>query len=164
MLNFMILLLLSMTASAGPLDGLKLPEKISTFYNKSSKEDMSLVEEFYHPEAEFIDPIGSIKGAPKLKAYYAHLYENVTAIKFEFSQFYQQDKTVVAIWTMRLRTKSLKDGEEVSVDGTSVITFDDAGKAIRHRDYFDLGEMVYEHIPVLGFLVRKVKDRLKHKD
>jgi len=31
---------------------------------------------------------------------------------------------------------------------------------VYHKDYYDLGEMVYEHIPLLGFFVKKIKKRL----
>lgn len=163
-MKFLILFLaLSTNLFASPLDQLTLPEKIKYFYNKSSKEDMSLVTQFYHPEAEFIDPVGSMKGAENLKAYYTHLYQNVKSINFDFSKFYQDGNTVIAIWKMNLQTDNLNGGELVSVDGNSVIVFDAQGKAISHRDYFDLGAMVYEHIPVLGYVVRSVKGRLKHQ-
>ncbi len=29
-----------------------------------------------------------------------------------------------------------------------------------HKDYYDLGEMVYEHVPILGFIIRKIKGKL----
>ena len=34
--------------------------------------------------------------------------------------------------------------------------------AFFHRDYFDLGEMVYERLPGVGWVIKKVKNRLKH--
>ena len=34
------------------------------------------------------------------------------------------------------------------------------GKIYYHRDYFDMGAMVYEQLPLLGRIVRKIKQRL----
>lgn len=122
---------------------------------------MQPVIDFYHPEVEFADPVGSHKGRDQIVKYYDNLYKNVEAIKFDFSNFIESGNTVVAVWKMTLETKKLNGGEPFTVDGNSVIKFDENGKAIYHRDYFDMGEFIYERIPVVGFLVRKIKERLK---
>ncbi len=137
------------------------PQKVEYFYNNSSKENMSLVTEFYHPDAEFTDPVGSIKGAENLKNYYSGLYENLKDIKFEFPQMFQDKDTVIAVWIMTMSTEKLNDGKPVLLHGSSIIKFNTDGQAISHRDYFDLGEMVYEHIPVVGYFVRKIKSKLQ---
>ena len=41
-----------------------------------------------------------------------------------------------------------------------MIEFDEAGKVCQHRDYFDLGAMLYEQLPLLGPVVRTIKMRL----
>ena len=33
-------------------------------------------------------------------------------------------------------------------------------KAIAHRDYFDMGEFVYERVPVLRLIIRHIKNRM----
>ncbi len=136
-------------------------ERVKNFFDKLDKNNMKLVEEFYHPEVEFIDPVGPIKGSAKIKQYYEGMYKNVQELKFEFSNFIESGNQVVAIWKMTLKTDKLNGGESYSVDGNSVVKFDENGKAIYHRDYFDMGIFVYEKIPVLGFIVKKVKDRMK---
>jgi ketosteroid isomerase-like protein len=157
----LIVLLLSSVTWGQVLNNLSNSQKVEHFYKNSSKDDMSLVTEFYHADAVFKDPVGEVKGAENLKAYYSSLYENLKEIKFEFPKTFEAKDTVIATWIMTISTESLNGGEPVRVEGSSVITFDADGKAIYHRDYFDLGEMVYEHIPFVGFLVRKVKKRLQ---
>jgi hypothetical protein len=34
-------------------------------------------------------------------------------------------------------------------------------KVLYQRDYYDAGEMLYEHLPVLGWAVRGVKKRVR---
>lgn len=138
-------------------------EKIKYFYEKLSKNSMQLVDEFYHPQIDFIDPIHSLKGSDKMKKYYSDLYKNVDEIKFDFSNFVESDKQVVAIWSMTLKTEKLNGGEPFTVDGNSVIRFDDQGMAIYHRDYFDMGAFVYERVPVVGYIVKKIKARMKEE-
>ena len=52
----------------------------------------------------------------------------------------------------------LAGGGQIDVAGISHIRFDD--KINYHRDYYDLGEMLYEHLPAYGWLTRKLKARL----
>jgi ketosteroid isomerase-like protein len=104
--------------------------------------------------------VGMIKGSGKIKKYYENMYKNVNSIRFDFSHFVESGDDVVGVWKMTLETDKLNSGKPIIVDGTSVIKFKN-GKAIYHRDYFDMGVFVYENIPVLGFMVKTIKDRFK---
>ena len=47
----------------------------------------------------------------------------------------------------------------ITLDGTTQLKVEDE-KIIYHKDYYDLGEMVYEHIPLLGSIIKMIKRRL----
>ena len=136
-------------------------DKIKYFFDNLTKDKMELVSEFYHENVDFIDPVGKIKGSEKIKDYYLDMYKNVKSIKFDFSDFMESGNNVVGIWKMTLVTEKLNGGEPIVVDGNSVIKFDENGKAIYHRDYFDMGAFIYENVPVVGFIVKKIKNRMK---
>jgi ketosteroid isomerase-like protein len=142
------------------MDNMNNRQKFQHFFENLNKEKMHLVEEFYHPELEFHDPIGTLKGVKKMRRYYERMYKSVTSIKFEFSNFVESGNDIVGVWKMTLVTPNLNGGEPVVVDGNSVIKFKD-GKAIYHRDYFDMGVFIYENIPVLGFVIKNIKNRFK---
>ena len=66
----------------------------------------------------------------------------------------------VSFWTMVLKAKSLNGGKEIRVIGNSHFRFDPGtGLALYHRDYFDMGEFIYERIPVVGGLIRFIKGK-----
>jgi ketosteroid isomerase-like protein len=142
------------------MDKMNNRQKFQHIFENLNKDRMHLVEEFYHTEIEFHDPIGTLKGVKKMRSYYERMYKSVTSIKFEFSHFVESGDDVVGVWKMTLVTPNLNSGEPVVVDGNSVIKFKD-GKAIYHRDYFDMGVFIYENIPGLGFVVKKIKNRFK---
>jgi ketosteroid isomerase-like protein len=136
-------------------------EKVNWSFNTLNKDNLSqVVDQFYHEDLEFFDPIEKIKGREEMKKYYGNMYKNVKEIRFDFSEMVSQGDTVVGVWVMTLKTDSLNDGKPFSVEGNSLIRFKD-GKAIYHRDYFDMGAFIYERIPVVGWMVRKVKSKLK---
>ncbi|MCC6143617.1 MAG: nuclear transport factor 2 family protein [Candidatus Hydrogenedentes bacterium] len=139
-------------------------KRIEWAFNTLTRDNLEILDEFYAPDVHFEDPLGAIEGLAKLKAYYAGMYENVQEIHFDFKDEVAQGDTHVVVWMMRMKVKGLNKGEEVTVDGNSVIRFNDDDLVSYHRDYFDVGAMVYEHVPVVRFLVKKIKNRLSHGD
>lgn len=142
---------------------MKNGEKVIKLFQGMNKDNLSqMVPEFYDSQVEFQDPVHKLKGSDQVKNYYSELYKNVEKINFDFTNVFEDKNTVIAVWKMTLETDSLKGGEPVVVEGNSVVTFNDAGKAVYHRDYFDMGEFIYENVPVLGFVVKKIKERMKN--
>src|SRR6185369_13086473 len=122
-------------------------QAIRKVFNELSKETLQLVDEFYDEHASFEDPVGKIQGREGIKRYYAHMYENVTSIHFDFTQEVVQGNDHVVVWVMHMTTPNLNGGKEVVVHGNSFITFGANNQAIYHRDYFDMGEFIYERVP-----------------
>ena len=108
--------------------------------------------------------LGKIEGRDSIKAYYDMMYQPVTSINFDFTRSQEIGSEVYLQWTMTMSSEKLKGGKPIVVDGTSFLIFNEWGQVTYHRDYFDLGGMLYEHIPVLGWMVRKIKGRLNHED
>lgn len=133
---------------------------IREFFNGLDSESMDLVDNFYADDVVFVDPVGEIHGLTPLRQYYAHMYRPVLDIRFDFPTIQVSGNEAFATWRMTFSSKSLKRGRPITVDGVSHIRFDATGKAIYHRDYFDMGAMVYEHVPLVGFGVRFIKRRL----
>ncbi len=134
------------------------------FFSKLSASNIQLVDDFYDVNVNFRDPLGEIKGVGAVKEYYAGLYKNVQSVRFDFDKQLQSGNEEVLFWTMYLKAKSLNGGEEFAVTGNSHIIFSSQSqKCIYHRDYFDMGEFIYERVPVLKSVISLVKDRLKHK-
>jgi hypothetical protein len=156
----LLLLMTVLCASADPAT------RIRSFFNDLRAENMDLVDRFYSKDVVFIDPAGQIEGREDLRAYYAHLYGPVLDIGFEFPAIQVTDNEAFAVWRMTVSSSKLKRGAPIIVDGLSHIRFDSAGQAIYHRDYFDMGAMIYEQVPVLGCCIRYIKKRLtpKHGD
>jgi limonene-1,2-epoxide hydrolase len=138
-------------------------ERIQRAFNNLNRDTIEQLGAFYHDGVIFEDPLGRIEGLDDLKAYYANMYKTVTHIVFEFTNEVADGDQHVVFWTMRLRAKGLNKGREVVATGNSLIRFGDDDKVVYHRDFFDMGEFVYQHIPVLRFLVCKVNGALAHK-
>jgi hypothetical protein len=156
-----ILLSLSTISWGKPMDQQVTKDRIIKIYNDVNINTLNLLDDFYAGDIEFHDPITSVNGMKDLKTYYEKTYKNVKSIKFDFLDFVIQDHIVVAMWEMTYTTDKLNGGDPIKVLGTSHLKFNGDNKVYYHRDYLDAGAMVYEHVPFVGFFVRKIKKSLQ---
>ena len=161
------LLIFSYIPSALSSTKITLPKdreaRVIKFFNSANFSNMkSLCEKFYHPKIIFDDPLGTIEGRSEMIKYYLNLYQNVVDIKFDFKDSTKNNSnSYMFSWVMYLKTKSLKSGEEIKLEGVSHLKFDPkTNLVIYHRDYFDMGAFIYEHIPLVGSLIRYIKRKL----
>ena len=132
---------------------------LETYQNLSSSNIESICQ-VYREDIRFIDPAHEINGIKELMKYFSALYENVDSIAFLFFNPSWSEKNGYVRWEMSYTHNRLNKGLPIRVHGTTYLEFDDNSKVYFHRDYFDIGEMVYEHIPVLGQGIGFIKKRL----
>lgn len=135
-------------------------KKIQEAFNQFDGKNPEVLDAFYSQDVVFQDPVLKLHGLGALKKYYEHAYQNVESIHFAFHQHVQEGRSVFAPWTMTLKAKSLNSGRPFEVDGVSHLEFNEEGKVQSHRDYLDLGAMVYERLPLQGSLIRLIKKLL----
>jgi hypothetical protein len=137
-------------------------KKAKDAFNQLDINNLDVVDDFYDKKAVFQDPIHKIKGVSAIRNYYKGLYSKVDSIIFKFNHASESNGVVTLEWTMLLKTPVLNFGKQISLDGVSIIKFGGKeGKVVFHRDYFDLGEFVYERIPVLSTIIKVIKSKMK---
>lgn len=111
----------------------------------------------YTEDVQFEDPVTRADGLDALRAYLDHFAEQSGGARFEMEGELVAPGEAAIFWRMVFPGKDDEPGR--SFPGVSRIFFRDRIHA--ERDYFDLGEAVYERVPVVGWMVRRVKGRLK---
>jgi len=124
-------------------------------YNQLNAGNLARLGQMYDDNIQFIDPLHQIDGLEQLTEYFDHLYQNLISCHFELEDSIIDGDNAAIYWTMTLQHKKLKGGQSISLQGHSKLV-QYGGKVIYHRDYFDLGAMLYQHIPVLGRLIRTI--------
>ena len=127
-------------------------------YQVLSIDNLELLSEIYHENVIFIDPIHQVKGYENLYDYFESSYQNLTSCKFVIEQVIQQDSQAAIYWKMIFHHRKLNKGKQITVSGSSRIQGED-DKVIYHRDYLDIGEMLYENLPVLGKFICWIKSQ-----
>lgn len=162
-----LILVLSFISGGAPVVQAKVDmsnkqvNRIEKVFNGLRANNLEILDNFYSRNVSFIDPLGTHAGLESVKKYYGNLYENVKSIRFEFVDSISQGDSHVVTWKMFLRTPSLNKGDEIILDGNSVIKFNEENLVSYHRDYFDMGEFIYENVPVLGWIISTIKEKMK---
>ena len=125
-------------------------------YSQLSTNNLQLLENIYHKDVIFIDPLHHVKGLKNLQLYFYSLYENLVSCDFTIEHVFEKDNEAAVYWQMSYRHTKLNSGKIVSVQGHSHIKGEN-GRVNYHRDYLDAGAMLYEHIPLLGRIIKWVK-------
>ena len=133
-------------------------ERFKQTYNRLNARSLGLLNELYSHDVVFQDPFRRISGLPALTEYFAELYRHLESSSFVFEDDIVQGNSAVLAWTMSLKHPRLRGGDVVTVPGSTHIRFRD--KVTYHRDYFDAGAMLYEHLPLIGLVIRTIKERV----
>ena len=62
-------------------------------------------------------------------------------------------------WTLVFVHPRLNYGQRVEVEGTSLFKIADS-KITYQRDYYDMGAMLYENLPLIGPFIKLIRRRL----
>jgi hypothetical protein len=117
------------------------------------------LKELYSYDVRFSDPLHEIQGLPALQDYFTALYANVSELGFTFHGYDQvQDGIGYLRWTMHYHHPRLRRGQRIDVAGCSYLLWHE--KVYQHRDYFDAGALLYEHLPIMGTAISWLKGRL----
>lgn len=133
-------------------------EQFKQFYTDLTAVPLENIDQLYDPNVIFIDPVHEIQGVANLHAYFSHLCGNLQQCKFEFLDELVGDDSAYIKWNMHFRHDRLNGNKPVTVRGMSHIQFN--GKVSYHEDSYDLGQMIYQHLPLLGSAVGFVNKRL----
>ncbi|EOD81196.1 putative transcriptional regulator [Grimontia indica] len=134
-------------------------DRFISVYTSLRKDNLNSLDEIYSEDVVFEDPAHRIEGYGNLSRYFESMYTNVTDCRFDIHDHAVNGDVAFISWTMTLSHPKLEGGAERAVKGCTRLVLKE-GRVVVHRDYFDLGEMLYEALPVLGSAVKMIKKRL----
>lgn len=120
-----------------------------------------LLQATYAEDVFFNDTLKSIRGRDALAHYLA---DSAAAVDDCRVQVLETTRTQAGEhllrWRMSIRFKRFRRGVDTETVGLSHLRFDADGRVVYHQDYWNAADGLYEHIPLIGQLIRMVKRRL----
>ncbi|MGH1439720.1 MAG: nuclear transport factor 2 family protein [Cellvibrionaceae bacterium] len=129
------------------------------FYQQFDQHSLDLLGDIYSENVTFSDPVHMIQGLQVLKSYFEGMCGNLSHCRFEFIDEVVGENNACFKWEMHYSHPSLKSNAPLKLIGATFIEYSD--KIDAHEDFYDMGAMLYEHLPVLGSAVRLVKSRIQ---
>jgi hypothetical protein len=140
-------------------------DEFKQYYSDFDQCDICDLDIFYDSEAVFTDPLHTIDGCDNIKKYFSAMCDGLVSCRFEFVGETITDESAWLKWVMHYQHPKLKKGCPLHLTGATYLTFtrtdsDESKKVVRHEDFYDMGSMLYEHIPVMGASIRWLKQQL----
>lgn len=135
-------------------------DRLVSFYQSLDARPLSELAEIYHPEICLRDPVGQHQGLPQLEHYFSGLMKNLRYCRFDVTLARQFDDDALLLWRMNFAHPALQRGAAQQLEGSSYLQFTD-DKIHFQQDYYDLGAMLYDKLPLLGAVTGLIKRRLR---
>jgi len=140
--------------TAAPL----IVEQFKYAFSRFSSQTLAQLPVLYRDNIVFVDPVHRVEGLPALQRYFSSTMENLVHCEFEYDAETIATDSACISWRMHFQHPALRQGAPLTLRGISRICFDD--KIHHHEDFYDLGAMLYENVPLLGGVTRFLKRRL----
>ncbi|MFT7259643.1 MAG: hypothetical protein ACI9MS_001505 [Glaciecola sp.] len=148
-------------------------KKFESFYTDLASMKIEELADLYSSDVTFIDPIAAHSGITAVEEYFTKLLDNAKYCVFTIhsieqtisiqteieSQRSTNETCYLVSWKMSFTSARINKGQPIHVDGVSQLRIEN-DKITYHRDYYDLGQMIYENIPLLGRLIKRIKRTL----
>ena len=138
---------------------LSLQERFTDFYGSLGPQSLARLDQLYNAGVTFRDPVTAHEGIHALKHYFQRLLANSGGCQFVIHEQDFGTASASARWTMTFTHPRLNRGRVVAVEGVSLLRIQD-DRIVLQQDFYDLGAMLYEQLPVLGPVIRILRRRL----
>ncbi|MEO0444349.1 MAG: nuclear transport factor 2 family protein [Pseudomonadota bacterium] len=129
------------------------------YYEEFHQRSFDELDAIYADDVVFTDPIHVIRGREPLKIYFEGMCRNLTACHFDFMDEVIMGSRACYKWEMHYKHPTIKQNQPLKLTGATFITFSD--KIESHEDFYDMGAMLYEKLPLMGSAIRMIKSRLE---
>lgn len=126
------------------------------FLENLTPESLEQLGDFVTGDIRFRDPFNDVRGADRMHAVFRHMFAAVGPVTLKVCQGASDGNVLYLQWVFSAQLR----GHPWSFDGTSVVTFASSGLVEEHIDYWDAATAFYERLPVIGWLLRRVRRRV----
>ena len=133
---------------------------VVALFEHLTPQDLPRLADFYTPDARFKDPFNEVQGTAAITAVFAHMFEALDGPRFVIRDTLVQGEQCFLSWDFHFRMKRF-DRREQCIHGASHLHLAADGRIRVHRDYWDAAEELYEKLPVVGGLMRWLKQRAR---
>ena len=123
------------------------------FFERISLDRLGDLDALVVPDVRFKDPFNDLRGVENMRAALAMAFEHGKP-RFEVIDRARGSHAAYLLWRYT-------HGPGFALEGMSEIRFAPDGRIAEHIDHWDSGAQFYARVPVLGWLIGLVRNRLR---
>lgn len=137
-------------------------ERFAGFFSSFAPDRVDrLLATTYAEDVWFDDTLKTLSGRDALAHYLRDSAEAVEDCRVELLERTRTAQGEYLLrWRMKIRFKRLRRGVDTWSVGLSHLRFDAEGRVVYQQDYWNAADGLFQHVPLLGALIRAVKRRL----
>jgi hypothetical protein len=120
--------------------------------------------QLYASELHFSDALMMTRNRDRVVEHFQGLVDAGTAVQVEILQTLVSEADVYLIWSMQAEFTPVRQSVVSDTIGITHLRFNEAGHVVLHQDFWDTGLGFYQHIPVLGRVVKSINRRFVVED
>jgi hypothetical protein len=120
--------------------------------------------QLYASELHFSDALMMTRDHDRVVEHFQGLVDAGTTVQVEILQTLISEADVYLIWSMRAEFTPVRQSVVSYTIGVTHLRFNEAGRVVLHQDFWDTGLGFYQHIPVLGRVVKYINRRFVIED
>lgn len=113
----------------------------------------------YADNVYFYDTLKELRGVAAVEEYMLKLVDRLAEWTMSIDDVAGDRDGCYLRWTMSFRLKRYEK-KLMTSSGISHLRFDEDGRIVYHQDYWDPVTGLFEHLPVIGGLMRMLKRRM----
>lgn len=131
--------------------------EIADWFESLSPESLATIDSVYDCRSSFRDPFNDVVGIDKIKAIYQHMFDALQTPRFKVTRIVEQGAESFMLWDFTFGLR----GKHYCITGCTHFVLDpDTKRVTVHRDYWDAAQELYEKLPLLGWLLRRLRNKL----
>lgn len=148
--------------SAGSVEEHAALDRFAAFFAGFSPDRVErLLDETYAPDVYFDDTLKTVRGCEALGHYLRDSAQAVEDCRVEVQGATRDAHGEYLVrWKMMLRFRKLRRGVDTWSIGISHLRFDAQGRIAYQQDYWNAADGLFQHVPLLGWMIRALKRRL----
>jgi hypothetical protein len=135
-----------------------LPSLVAFFENLTPA-GVASMGSHYDPQARFVDPFNDVQGLAAIERIFQHMFVALDEPRFVVTTQVLQGRQCLLTWDFHFRFKRFHNATPQTIRGATHLVFSEEGLVTMHRDYWDAAQELYEKLPVVGGLMRWLKQR-----
>jgi len=149
------------TVSPGSAEEKAAIERFKDYWSCHSLENVrDKIRNVYAESAYFTDTLKEVNGIDAIEAYFLKSLKSLELCTFEFPDIAVSGSDYYIRWVGDMKYKNFKKGQVVRSHGMTHVRFDEKGKVVLHQDFWDSTSAVFEHVPLLGGVIKLLKRTL----